>query len=409
MMKNIREKCRDSFYRDYLLYTALEGELLFFVVCDAVFLTQVKKLTIAQISEITFLSLIFSLLVQYPLLKFVHRAGNSISVRLGSIVFLASAICITFAPDYYVVLAGGFLKCIGHTLNAMGPAILRNHLARNASGDRFVSWQSDANGFAALVMMVSSFFCGPLFAQNAYYPMIACILLCCAGVIVSFFISRSEQSPETNLSMPATERRMDGRYRAVASSGFLIIASFGIVTALSGIGLTYSRLNFQELLSGNESEYVVLLLSIVSTLIFFFRFLSDIVMRKAYYKLGNNTYAIVSALLMAGLMLQMLPWVVSSVDTASALFLGYLMQAFVRDPYITLVQHTSLEDDDFRAQQSSLIVQNAAKKVGALLLAAVCIILLRHGSIPCVMAMMAAVSCLNLMFSLVIVRNRMAE
>ena len=73
-MKDLREKCKDRFYSEYLLYTALESELLFFIVCDAIFLTQVKKLTLEQISEITFLSLIFSLLVQYPLLKFVHRA-----------------------------------------------------------------------------------------------------------------------------------------------------------------------------------------------------------------------------------------------------------------------------------------------------------------------------------------------
>ena len=150
---------------------------------------------------------------------------------------------------------------------------------------------------------------------------------------------------------------------------------------------------------------MVSLLGIVSTLIYLFRFLSDMVMRKAYYKLGKSTYAIVSALLMAGLMLQALPRFVSSVDTASAMFLGYLMQAFVRDPYITLVQNTSLEDDDSRAQQSSLVAQNAAKKVGALLLAAVCIVLLRHGSIPGVMAMMAAASCLNLMFSFMIMRK----
>ena len=132
-MKDFIEKCKDRFYSEYLLYTALESELLFFVVCDAIFLTQVKKLTLEQISEITFLSLIFSLLVQYPLLKFVHRAGNSISLRLGSIVFLLSAICITFAPNYVTVLAGGFLKCIGNTLGAVGPAIMKKHLAGHGS------------------------------------------------------------------------------------------------------------------------------------------------------------------------------------------------------------------------------------------------------------------------------------
>lgn len=401
-MKDFIEKCKDRFYSEYLLYTALESELLFFVVCDAIFLTQVKKLTLEQISEITFLSLIFSLLVQYPLLKFVHRAGNSISLRLGSIVFLLSAICITFAPNYVTVLAGGFLKCIGNTLGAVGPAIMKKHLAGHGSENQFVSYQSDANGFAALVMMASSFFCGPLFAVNAYYPMFACILLCIGGVMVSFRITHNEPFQETALPVSASRQSDDGRQRAGHSFGVLLFSSFAIVTALSGVGLTYSRLNFQELLSGSGSEYVVSLLSIVSTMIYLFRFLSDLAMRKVYYKLGDNTYAIAGALLMAGLMLQVFPWFHSEVDAAGVLFMGYLMQAFVRDPYITLVQNSSLEGGNYRNQQSSLVAQNAAKKVGALLLAGASIIILHEGDILWVMTMMAAASGMNLLLSFMI-------
>lgn len=121
-MKDFIEKCKDRFYSEYLLYTALESELLFFVVCDAIFLTQVKKLTLEQISEITFLSLIFSLLVQYPLLKFVHRAGNSISLRLGSIVFAVSHLHHLCAKLCY-----GFGRRI--------PEVHRQYVRRRGTGD----------------------------------------------------------------------------------------------------------------------------------------------------------------------------------------------------------------------------------------------------------------------------------
>ena len=119
LMLELKERFKDSFYRNYLWYTALETELLFFVVCDAMFLTQAKQLTVEQVSQITFLSLAFSLLIQYPLFRFVNRCGNGISVRVGSLSFLLSSVCITFATGYYMVLVGGFLKCIGHTLNFM--------------------------------------------------------------------------------------------------------------------------------------------------------------------------------------------------------------------------------------------------------------------------------------------------
>jgi len=237
----------------------------------------------------------------------------------------------------------------------------------------------------------------------------ACILLCIGGVMVSFRITHNEPFRGTDLPVPASQQSADGRQRGGQSFGILLFSSFAIVTALSGVGLTYSRLNFQELLSGSGSEYVVSLLSIVSTMIYLFRFLSNLAMRKAYYKLGDNTYAIEGALLMAGLMLQVFPWFYSEVDTAGVLFMGYLMQAFVRDPYITLVQNSSLEGGNYRNQQSDLVAQNAAKKVGALLLAGTCIIILHERDILWVMTMMAAASGMNLLLSFMIIGKGRAK
>ena len=189
-MNELKEKLRDPFYRRYLWYTALETELLFYVVCDVTFLTQVKQITMEQVSRITFISLVISLLIQYPLLKFINHAGSRTAVRLGSMAFLLSSVLITFAPGYFTILAGGILKCIGHTLNTMGTAIMKNHLKENRHEDQFVSFQSDANSAASLLMMVTSFLSGVLYRINAYYPMFACIALCFAGIAASFLISR---------------------------------------------------------------------------------------------------------------------------------------------------------------------------------------------------------------------------
>ena len=72
-MKEIRDKLRNPFYRGYLWFTSLETELLFFVVCDVTFLTQVKKLSPVEISRVTFLSLVFSIVILAPMLKFINR------------------------------------------------------------------------------------------------------------------------------------------------------------------------------------------------------------------------------------------------------------------------------------------------------------------------------------------------
>ena len=404
-MRNIRKKLNDRFYRGYLLYTALETELLFYVVCDVLFLTQVKRLTMEQVSQITFLSLAFSLVILYPLLRFINLAGNRVAVRLGSVIFFLSAVCITFAPGYYTILAGGFLKCAGHTLNAMGTAVMKNHLARNDREDQFVSFQSDANSATAVLMMITSFLCGILFVKNAFYPMAGCILLSFTGMIVAFQISRDEQSageiiPASDIKQYSADRKGIGN-----ADGLLVFASFAIFTGLSGTGLSYARMNIQELLSGQGNGYAITLLSIASTLVFLFRFLSNVILRTTYNRIRERAIVIVSVMMLAGLLLQLLPWTIPEVNMAAVLAAGYLMQAFVRDPYTTLIQNITLNDDKLR-QQSLLVTLNGAKKAGSLILAATCTFFIKGWSISYAMAFMTALALLNIFLCFRIVRDK---
>ena len=109
MLNNLMQKYKDKFYRNYLWYTALETELLFFIVCDVMFLTKVKNILPDKISLLVFLSLVFSLIIQYPLLRWINKKGNCAALRIGSIVFMFSAIFITFSPNFLGILLGGFL------------------------------------------------------------------------------------------------------------------------------------------------------------------------------------------------------------------------------------------------------------------------------------------------------------
>ena len=286
---------KDPFYRGYLWFISMETELLFFMVCDVTFLTQVKGLTSAQVSQVTFLSLLVSLVILVPLLKFINRFGNRISVRLGSTLFLLSSVLITFSPNFYTVLAGGFLKSIALTLNAMGPAILKNHLTRNQTEDQFVSFQSDANSSASFVMMITSLLCGMLFKMNAYYPMYACIALCLTGVIASFRISRRETAAN-EIHLPEKKRKEDGKMFGITSNMIMMFVSFALFTALTGTGRTYSRMNIQELLSGRGNDYVVSLLSMVSALAYFLKVVANILMKTAYSRVRDKAAMIVSVL-----------------------------------------------------------------------------------------------------------------
>ena len=96
------------------------------------------------------------------------------------------------------------------------------------------------------------------------------------------------------------------------------------------------------------------------------------------------------------------------VDTESIvpfLFVGYLMTAFARDPYVTIVQNMSLDSSEARRQKNILVALNGAKKIGALVLSAVATLFVEHGSIAAVMMLMTAVAGVDILLSVIIWRR----
>lgn len=397
MGESMKERYRSRFYRQYLWYTALETDLLFFVVIDAMFLTSIKGLSMGQVSLLTFLSLVFSLVIQFPLLKGINRIGNRASVRLGSVTMTLSAVCLTFSPNFAVMLVGGFLKCIAHTLNAMGTAVLKNHLIKDNNDNQFVSYQSDANSAVSLVMMVTSLMCGPIFKYGGYCPMLMCIALSLVGVYFSFAMTSDEHSGDEIVIASEMKKHIQDRQRT--GENYMIFAAFALFTALTGTGISYMKLNFQELLSGIGKESIVLLLSIISTVVYLVRILSNMMTRRSFDRNRNRTLLVVSGFLVIGLSLQLLPWVsiIKGITPLVIAFLstGYLLTAFVRDPFVTLIQNLSLDQENRVRQQGMLIALNSAKKAGALLLSAVCTLLLKEAIIIPVMVLMTGLAIIN--------------
>ena len=404
-MSTIKERYKDGFFGAYLLYTALETDLLFFVVCDALFLTHVKNLSTGQVSLVTFLSILFSLIVQYPLLKLINKIGNKAAVRIGSLFFLFAAICITFSPNFYVVLLGGFLECVGYTFNSIGVSVLKNRLVKEHREEQYVIYQSDANGVASFLMMLSALLCSPLFKLNNYFPMYACILMSLAGVVVSFIITRKENGKLEIKPDSAVKNEEIDRKKSWEKYGLLIIVSFALLSTITGTGLSYARLNFHELLCEGSSESVVMLLSITTSLIYFLRMLSNFLLQKIYLRVRNQAMLFVSIFLGIGLLLQYLPWITEVKHTALFLCVGYLMTAFVRDPFTTIIQNLSLTGNEVERHQKMLVSLNAARKAGSLILSALATLLLNFTELSAIMVILMAAAAVNLFLGIVILRK----
>lgn len=390
-MGAFRQRYRERFYRGFLAYNALEDDLLFYVVCDTLFLTQVKGLSMEQVSLLIFLSIALSLLAQYPLLKWANKAGNKIAVRAGAAAFAVSALLITFSSAFPLLLLGGFVKCIGHTLNSLGTAVLKNHLVREGKGDLYVVYASDANSAASLLTLVTSLSCGALYAIDPYVPMAACIAFSFVGVGSAFWITRGEEAAGAVGPLdgdPAAKRPALARASSRNLSSFLLMASFALFTALSGIGQSYERLNFQAVLADMDPAQVAMILSVIASAIHVARIVANTVLGAIYAKVGDVLVAIASGLLVAGVLLQFLPWVTGPASAVVLLCAGYLVVCFLYDPYCTLIQNGYLKRGGTKEHQSALIMLNAAKKVGALALSAVATVLMDAGGEFAVMGLL---------------------
>lgn len=390
-MGAFRQRYRERFYRGFLAYNALEDDLLFYVVCDTLFLTQVKGLSMEQVSLLIFLSIALSLLAQYPLLKWANKAGNKIAVRAGAAAFAVSALLITFSSAFPLLLLGGFVKCVGHTLNSLGTAVLKNHLVREGKGDLYVVYASDANSAASLLTLVTSLSCGALYAIDPYVPMAACIAFSFVGVGSAFWITRGEEAAGAVGPLdgdPAAKRPALARASSRNLSSFLLMASFALFTALSGIGQSYERLNFQAVLADMDPAQVAMILSVIASAIHVARIVANTVLGAIYAKVGDVLVAIASGLLVAGVLLQFLPWVTGPASAVVLLCAGYLVVCFLYDPYCTLIQNGYLKRGGTKEHQSALIMLNAAKKVGALALSAVATVLMDAGGEFAVMGLL---------------------
>ena len=84
---------------------------------------------------------------------------------------------------------------------------------------------------------------------------------------------------------------------------------------------------------------------------------------------------------------------------------GYLLMAFVRDPFTTIIQNLSLTSSEVQRQQKMLVALNAARKAGSLTLSALATLLLKHTDLSAIMMLMVAATAVNLLIELVILRR----
>ncbi|MBR4289214.1 MAG: hypothetical protein IKT52_01055 [Oscillospiraceae bacterium] len=356
------EKKIDRAVRIYPWYAGLEGDLLFYIAVDTLFLTVVKNFTDVQIVSLNALSQIICIALQFPVLFVIRRVGNTNSVRLGALFMLLSSILITIGKTYSVVLLGRICHDVAAIFYTASVVMLKNNLELAGRRSDFVKLRAKGNTVYSAITMVIAFVASLMFNLNHYLPMIGCITTCATGFLLSFFMKDFSGSNKLALK---NEKGGKNRFRY---SGLVImtLAVYGLFYPIVNSGQSDGKLFIQQhLLQNFNVEDTALVIGAVICVSRVVRVFSNILFARLYEKYQTKTGVALPVLLCTAIGLLLfgarIPGVFFKIAVMS---LGYIIILFARDPFRLYIQDMLLEHTPAEQHQTLLTMMTLVMKVG---------------------------------------------
>ena len=348
-----------KFNKIYPWYAGLSGDLLFWVAIDTLFLTVVKNFTASQIVSLTSISMIINILLQVPLLKVIHKIGNTKSVRLGSFLLLISSILLTFGTNYIVIVVGKIFYEMAMTFQNMINAILKNNLELQNKDSEYIKYRTKSNTVYAVVTMLISFVASIMFNINNYLPMIGCITFCAICFILSWYMV--DYSKENKNETEKDKEKV--RYTKII---IFILISYGLFYPIVNSGQENGKLFIQqELLKLYDVEKTALIIGAMLCVSRIVRVLSNIKFDKIHKKFGEKVGIMLSIALSLSLVLMIIGYNISNMPVIKfcIMSLGYIIILFIRDPFKVYTQDIALKNTDKNIQQTLLTTMELSRKI----------------------------------------------
>ena len=352
-----------KFNKIFPWYDGLSGDLLFWVAIDTLFLTVVKKFTASQIVSLTSISMIINILLQVPLLKIIHKIGNTKSVRLGSFLLLISSLLLTFGRNYITIVIGKIFYEMAFTFQNMINAVLKNNLELQHKENEYIKYRTKANTIYAMVTMIISFIASIMFNINNYLPMIGCITFCVICFILSWYmVDYSKDNKKTTETKKETNNRKI-KYTKII---ILILLSYGLCYPIVNSGQSNGKLFIQqELLKLYDVEKTSLIIGAILCLSRIVRLLSNIKFDKIHKKYEDKVGIMLTVVLSISLILMLVGYNISNIPVVKFVImsLGYVIILFIRDPFKVYMQDLALKNTDKNSQQTLLTTMELSRKI----------------------------------------------
>lgn len=342
-------------------FIALSDDLMFFIAISTLFLTVVKGLSPSQISFLITISTLSCILLQIPAFKIIHKIGNTKSIRLGTIMLLASALFITFGNNYGTIIIGYMLYQPSFLFKKMEHVVLKNNLTYLNKENNYIKLVNKTHIIYAIITAVIALMVGTIFAINHYMPMYLCIGICIINIIMSYCIF--DVSGNRQEEMETNEEKKKIKFSKIV---YMIFLSFALLYPTINIGQNnitlFIQYHLQEYFDiGLTATYLSFI--IVSSRVT--RIFGNIIFGKLYKKFKDKVNLILSSIAIIAFTCVIMGSYFHSVIIIKFIFMtiGFGLILAIRDPIDTYASDLLLKNTKMEEQQKAISYLHLSRRI----------------------------------------------
>lgn len=375
----------------YPIFSGISGDLLFWIAIDTIFLTVVKGFNAAQISSLSTIGNLITILI-YPIaFKIIKKIGNIRSIKLGTVLLLCSAILLTFANKYLIILLGHILYDSAFLFKNMDNVILRKNLKYANKEKDYIKIQNKSSFIYSLITMLIAFTVGFLFNINNYLPMILCISFCILSVILSNFLYEYKNNKNDEFK--------EKQKLSITKLIFLILLLYASLYATIDLGQANSKLLIQYKLSSFlEISKVSIYLSIIIAISRIVRVISDYFFTK-HFKGKNKQVLYVIGYTLIGTFISIIFGSMLKLRIIGIVLmsLGFFVFFGIRDLFANYIKTLLLNSCSEKYHEQAITYLTLSRKVGKFLIGGAITLILLKFDLIYVIIFLLIISILNIL------------
>ena len=366
----------------YPYLVGLSDDLLFWAAINTIFLTTVKMFSASQVSLLTGISGLITILSQNIVLKIIKKIGNLKSVKLGLLMLFIGGVIITFGSSFISILIGEIFYNIAFLFKGMESVILRRNLKYQNNENAFIQIQSRSSLVYAISTMICSFIAGYIFNINNYLPMLICVIICFFNIILSRFLYECKdiEENETKTSAPFKWTKIL----------FIIVLVYGLLYGTLETIQDNGKIFIQYFMQNYDSiDKTAIYLSIIIAFSRISRVISDLVFSKIYNKIKNKFIILLNIILILAIFFIICgSFIPVSTIGIIVMGIGFCMVLWARDPIMNFTKNALLNNCSKENQQTAMLKFNLSRRIVKCILATLISFILLKVDIIYIMALL---------------------